>query len=216
MVNTDTPTRRRRLSVDDRREELLQACLQIIGTQPWDEVSMADVASAAGASKPLLYHYFSTKSDLYLAAVRSAAAELREATKPDPGLPIDARLLKALQAHVDWIDVNAVAYRAVLQGGISSDPEVQAIVEESRADVVARLAEAFGFDELSAPQRIAFRGWVGFLEGACLDWLAMRDMSKPQFVGLLTASVFDVVRTTHVQAVARRISAETDGTPEHA
>lgn len=161
----------------------------MIGTQPWDEVSMADVAAAAGASKPLLYHYFSTKSDLYLAAVRSAAAELREASKPDLDLPIDLRLLKSLRAHVDWIDTNGLAYRAVLQGGISSDREVQAIVEESRAEVVERLAEGFDFDERAAAQRIAFRGWVGFLESACLDWLAERDISKEQLVGLLAASV---------------------------
>jgi AcrR family transcriptional regulator len=199
MVNTASPPRRR-LSVEGRRDELLQACLQIIGTQPWDEVSMADVASAAGASKPLLYHYFSTKSDLYLAAVRSAAAELREATKPDPELPFDARLRSALRAHVDWIDVNAEAYRAVLQGGISSDPEVQAIVEESRADVVTRLAEGLGFDERAAAQRIALRGWVGFLEGAGLDWLAARDVSKAHLVDLLAASVFDLVRTTEGHA----------------
>lgn len=173
---------------------------------------MSDIASAAGASKPLLYHYFSTKSALYLAAVHSAAAELREATKPDPDLPIDARLLRSLQAHVDWIDINAVAYRAVLQGGLSSDPDVQAIVEESRGAVVARLAEAFGFDELSAPQRIAFRGWVGFLEGACLDWLEQRDMPKPEFVGLLAASVFDVIRSANLQAVTYRIAGDSDRT----
>ena len=189
MVNTKIPVRRRRLSVEDRREEMLRACVRVIGTQPWDEVSMADVAAAAGASKPLLYHYFSTKSELYLAAVRSAATELREASKPDLDLPIDLRLLKSLRAHVDWIDANGLAYRAVLQGGISSDPEVQAIVEVSRAEVVERLTEGFGFAELSPAQRIAFRGWVGFLESACLDWIATRDISKEQLVGLLAASV---------------------------
>ena len=46
---------------------------------------MAEVAAgAAGVSKPLLYHYFSTKSELYVAAVRSAAHELSEASRPDP------------------------------------------------------------------------------------------------------------------------------------
>lgn len=74
---------RRRLSVDDRRNELVEACLYLIGTHPWDEVSMADVAAQAGVSKPLLYHYFATKGDMYLAAVRSAADELSAATRPD-------------------------------------------------------------------------------------------------------------------------------------
>jgi len=196
MVSTGG--RRRRLTVDDRRNELVQTCLHLIGTQPWDEVSMADVAAAAGVSKPLLYHYFSTKSDLYLAAVRSAADELRTATRPDLALPIGPRLLKALGAHLDWVDEHALAYRAILQGGISSDRHVQAIVEASRANVVSRLAEAFGFGELSPAQRIALRGWVGFLEGACLDWLVAKDISKSHLARLLAASVSGAVRAANV------------------
>ncbi|MDQ3106564.1 MAG: TetR/AcrR family transcriptional regulator [Actinomycetota bacterium] len=187
---------RRRLAVDDRRRELLGACLTLIGSRPWDEVSMADVATAAGASKPLLYHYFPTKSDLYLAAVRAAAEQLRAATTAstadlDPRLALD----RALAAHVDWVDANAQAYRAVLQGGHSSDPAVQAIIEESRADVVARLAEGFGLRRLSPAQRTALRGWVGFLEGACLDWLEHRDIPKSRLVRILAASLTAVVPT---------------------
>ena len=159
---------------------------------------MADVAAAAGVSKPLLYHYFSSKSDLYLAAVRSAADELRVATRPDPALPIGPRLLEALDAHLDWIDENALAYRAILQGGISSDRQVQAIVEESRADAVSRLAEAFGFSDLAPAQRIALRGWVGFLEGACLDWLLAKDISKAHLARLLAASVSGALRAADV------------------
>ena len=196
MVNTEV--RRRRLAVEDRRDELTRACLQLIGTKPWDEVSMADIAIAAGVSKPLLYHYFSTKSDLYHAAVRSAADELRQATRPDPNLTPRTRLLKALAAHIDWIDANATAYRAILQGGISSDDDVQAIVEESRAEVVFRLAESLGFDSVTSTQRIALRGWVGFLEGACIDWLIERDISKAHLARLLAASVAGALRAAEV------------------
>jgi len=190
------------LAVDDRRSELLQACLHLIGTRPWDEVSMAEVATAAGVSKPLLYHYFATKSDLYRAAVRSAADELSEATRPDPTLPGGPRLLAALGAHLDWIDEHALAYRAILQGGISSDHHVQAIVEGSRAAVVSRLAETFGFTDLAPGQRIALRGWVGFLEGACLDWLAARDITKSHLARLLAASVSGALQAADVEPVA--------------
>ncbi len=193
MVNSGR-VRRQRLSVDDRRAQLLQVCLRIIGTDPWDVVTMADIAAAAGVSKPLLYHYYSTKSDLYLAAVRAAADELREATKPDPALRREARLHQALRTHIDWIDANALAYRAILHGGISADPVVQAIVEESRAEVVTRIAEGSGLRRLSPGLRIALRGWVGFLEGACLDWLASRDISKSQLVRILAASVPGAVK----------------------
>ena len=45
---------RRRLTVEDRRDELLRACLGLIGTRPWDEVSMADVAETAGDRKSVV------------------------------------------------------------------------------------------------------------------------------------------------------------------
>ena len=209
MVNTDV--RRRRLGVQDRRNELTHSCLQLIGTKPWDEVSMADIALAAGVSKPLLYHYFSTKSDLYHAAVRAAADELRDATRPDPTLPPRVRLLKALGAHIDWIAENALAYRAILQGGISSDDDVEAIVEESRAEVVNRLAESFGFDSLTSAQRIALRGWVGFLEGACIEWLIARDISKAHLTRLLAASVSGALHAAEVADDAIETSTTSEG-----
>lgn len=196
MVNTGV---RRRLSVDDRRGELMEACLHLIGARPWDEVSMAEVAAAAGVSKPLLYHYFATKSDLYLAAIRSAADELSEATRPDPALATGPRMLEALGAHLDWIDEHALAYRAILQGGISSDRHVQAIVEHSRAAVVDRMAEAFELAPLAPGQRIALRGWVGFLESACLDWLVARDITKQHLARLLAASVAGALRAAAVE-----------------
>ena len=198
---------RRRLSVEDRRDELLRACLGLIGTRPWDEVSMADIAEAAGASKPLLYHYFATKGDLYLATVAAAAEELREATRPDPSLPLATRMRAALDAHLDWIDAHALAYRTILQGGISSEPRIHAIVEQSRAEVVDRLAETFGLERLEARHHIAFRGWIGFLESASLEWLTNRTVTKGEFAELLTASVLalpditdgaDVRTTMHI------------------
>jgi AcrR family transcriptional regulator len=177
------------LSVDDRRDELIDVGVRMIGTRPWDSVTMAEIAAEARISKGLLYHYFSDKPDLYRAAVRAAAAQLSEATRPDAALVPRDRLRQALLAHVDWIEDHAIAYRAVLQGGISGDPEVQEIVESSRAEVVARIAKDSGIDDVSPAVRIALRGWVGFLEGACLEWLAAKDLSKDALVRLLAASV---------------------------
>ena len=189
MVNKGRSTNRgRRLSLEDRRDELLRTCLDLLDRQPWDEVTMADVADAAGVSKPLLYHYFSTKTDLYRATVTAAADELREATRPDPELPVVPRMRAALEAHLDWIDAHAVAYRAVIQGGISSDSVVQHVVERSRTETVERLAEALGLERLTDLERIALRGWVGFLEWTSLEWLATKAVTKRELADLLAAS----------------------------
>ncbi len=150
---------------------------------------MAEIAETAAVSKPLLYHYFATKSALYLATVDWAADELREATRPDPSLPAGRRIRVALDAHLDWIDTHALAYRAVIQGGISSDDDVHAIVERSRAEVVDRLAEIYDLRHLTSQQQILCRGWVGFLEAASLEWLTTRTIAKDELAQLLQASL---------------------------
>lgn len=186
--------KRRRLSVEDRRAELLHTCLDLLGRRPWDEVTMAEVADAAGVSKPLLYHYFPTKTELYRATVTVAAEELREATRPDPDLPIGPRMRAALDAHLDWIDAHALAYRAVVHGGTSPDPVVQDVIERSRDETVERLAEGLGIEEPTALQRIALRGWIGFLEWTSLEWLATKTISKRQLADLLTAAAASLPR----------------------
>ncbi len=188
MVNNSTRTRRR-LSIADRREQLLRVGVELIATRPWDLLTMNDIAAAADVSKPLLYHYFSDKSGLYIASVGAAAEQLREATLPDMSLPPRTRLRRALQVHIDWVEENALRYRAIMQGGLSADPEVQAIVELSRAETVQRIVSSMDLERPPAELRIALRGWVGFLEAGCLDWLAFRDLPKDRLVELLARAL---------------------------
>ena len=182
----------------------MQACLHLIGTRPWDEVSMADVAAAAGVSKPLLYHYFSTKSELYLATIRSAADELIEATRPDPALPVDVRLREALDAHLDWIDEHSLAYRADPPGRHQLRPQRPRDRRGGPRRCGGPPRRCVRLRRASRPsQRIALRGWVGFLEGACLDWLATRDITKQHLARLLAASVGSALRAAAVDPEPR-------------
>jgi hypothetical protein len=87
--------------------------------------------------------------------------------------------------------------RAILHGGLSGDPEVQAIVDGSRAEVVRRISRAIGTRRPSPTLRIALRGWVGFLEAASLDWLDRRDLSKERLVQLLAQSIPATIRTVN-------------------
>ena len=67
---------RARLDVDERRRQLVELGLDLFGSRSYDEVSIDELAAAAGISKGLLYHYFPTKRDFYVATVREAAAQL--------------------------------------------------------------------------------------------------------------------------------------------
>lgn len=67
---------RRRLSVDERREQLITVALELFSARPPEEVSIDDIAAAAGASRPLVYHYFPGKQAIYEESLRRAGHEL--------------------------------------------------------------------------------------------------------------------------------------------
>ena len=83
--------RRARLSTDARREQLVALGVEMFSERPFDEVSIDDIAASAGISKGLLYHYFPSKRDFYVAVVRHSADEMQAVTETDPDLaPLDA------------------------------------------------------------------------------------------------------------------------------
>ena len=71
-----------RLGLDERRRQLLEAGARVFTERSYNTVSMSDVAKEAGISKGLLYHYFSSKQDLFRATLEVAAAELYAQVAP--------------------------------------------------------------------------------------------------------------------------------------
>jgi AcrR family transcriptional regulator len=68
MSLTSIPPRRR-LTPDARRAELLRAGERVFTEAAYEDVSIEDIALAAGVSKNLLYHYFEGKRGLYLETI---------------------------------------------------------------------------------------------------------------------------------------------------
>jgi AcrR family transcriptional regulator len=185
-----TTPRRARLSTDARREQLVALGIDIFSERPFDEVSIDDIAAAAGISKGLLYHYFPSKRDFYVAVVRSAAGEMEALTEPDRSLEPRERLAAALERYLEYVETHARGYATVLRAGIGSDPAVAEVVEEVRRVMVARLLEDLpGTAEPPVALRVAVRGWVGFVEAASLDWLEHRGLDRDDLREMLVAAL---------------------------
>jgi AcrR family transcriptional regulator len=175
------PRARVRLETDERRAQLLALGQAVFAERAYDEVSVDDIARAAGVSKGLLYHYFPTKRDLYVAGLREAARQLLEETlRPVGELPPLEAIRVGLDAYLGYVAGRAAAYTALFRGGIGSDPEVAAVIEETRTAYLERLLDgAAGSPALPVARdaplvRLALSGWIGAVEASSLDWLAAR------------------------------------------
>jgi AcrR family transcriptional regulator len=184
--------KRSRLSSDERREQLLAAGAELLGRRPYDEVSIEEIAATAGVSKGLLYHYFPTKKDFVLAALRRGERELGELTAPDPDLPPTEQLDAALERFLDFVEQHAAAYMAIFRGRGGGDAEIERTLEQNRQRRLSALIDSLANWE-SAPVKVertplletALQGWVFFVEGSVLRWLERRDIERDTLRRLL-------------------------------
>ncbi|MFD9909672.1 TetR/AcrR family transcriptional regulator [Streptomyces sp. NPDC059063] len=190
----------RRLSVEARRSQLLAAALSLFAHRAPEEVSLDDVAEAAGVSRPLVYRYFpGGKQQLYEAALRSAADELEQCfAEPQDG-PLTRRLARAVDRYLAFVDEHDAGFSALLQGGsVVETSRTTAIVDGVRRSAAEQILAHLELAEPAGPRlRMVVRMWITAVEAASLIWLdedkqppvdELRDWLVEQFVAQITAT----------------------------
>jgi AcrR family transcriptional regulator len=174
-----------RLEVDARRAQLLEVATERFGQRPYDQVSVEDIADAAGVSRGLLYHYFPGKRSLYLAVLRAGIARLIDATTPPDDLPPGEQLRYSLDAYVGHALYQKHPYQMALHASSFSDHEVDALVDSARTALVHRVLATLDPADRSAAVELALHGWVGYVESICLRWLAQKHLPRETLVELM-------------------------------
>jgi AcrR family transcriptional regulator len=189
----------RRLSVEERRTQLLTAALTLFAQRPPEEVSLDDVAEAAGVSRPLVYRYFpGGKQQLYETALRSAADELERCFAEPPAGPPTERLARVLSRYLVFVDEHDAGFSALLRGGsVVATSRATAIVDEVRRVAAEQILVHLGPDRPGPRLRMMVRTWIAAVEAASLIWLdegkqppadELRDWLVDHLVALLVAT----------------------------
>lgn len=185
---------RRRLSVDQRREQLLTIGMRLFSTRAYEDIWVEEIAELAGISRGLLYHYFPTKREFYVAVSRAAAAEAAELTAPDPSLPAAQRLRAGIDSFVGYAEDHSQGFLTAYRGSLSGDPEVREIVEEGRQRQAARiLSTVVGDAEPTPLLRLAIHGWIAMAQNVIAQWLQERDVSRDSVCELLGGALSGVI-----------------------
>jgi AcrR family transcriptional regulator len=177
-----------RLQVDERRRQVVEAGSKIFAEHAFEEISMRQIAEAAGISKPLLYHYFPSKLELFKAAVAERASELQRLIEPTgEGTPFE-QLTRSLDAYLGWIESNSRAWTKLMRSA-ATVPEALELVEAFRTQTLERLLVRLTGRRKPRPVlRNALKGWLGYVDAAILDWIEAGDPSRDQVRDLIIAA----------------------------
>lgn len=174
----------RRMDVDERRKQLLERGAELFTSRPYDELSMNKIASEVGISKALLYHYFPSKQAFFEETLSVWAEELQQRTAPNPDLPPIEQLQASLEAFLAMVEENAVAYRNLMDSA-TGVTEIRDLVDQVRRQTAQRILDGLYPEQAPPKARIAVNGWLWFMDGACLNWIEHRDVSREELRDLL-------------------------------
>lgn len=173
---------------------------------------MDDIAAEAGVAKGLLFYYFGSKRGCYLAVIEDFHRQLLTEADNHAELPPGELFPYLLDRYLDFAEHAEPAYRLIMSGGLGNDPHVREFVAEQRARHRAMFTRLL-LDDQPEPValRVALEGFLSFLEGATLDWLSHRGISRAALQDLLltvapvvptAAAAADPTMTLDAQAAA--------------
>ncbi|WP_297737937.1 TetR/AcrR family transcriptional regulator [Nocardioides sp.] len=174
---------RRRLSADDRRRQLVGIGLAMIIETPIQDLSLDQVAAEAGISRGLLFHYFPTKTDFYLACISAAGRRILRNTAPDESASGADQVWGMVTAMVEQIERRRSFYLTLVHGSGVADPRVSEVYDSVRSVSTDRVVGALG---LAPATRPVVHAWWAYVEDRALSWTAVptdeRTGSLPELV----------------------------------
>ncbi|WP_329018447.1 MULTISPECIES: TetR/AcrR family transcriptional regulator [unclassified Streptomyces] len=178
---------RRRLSTEERREQLLAVGARLFSESPYDDVWIERVAEIAGVSRGLLYHYFPTKRDFFAAVVERESERMLRMTAAVPGVPVREQLGAGLDAYLEYVETHAHGFRAFHRADAAGDQAVRRVYQRALAAQERQILAALAADpefgaafECSPQARLAVRGWLAFTTAVCLEWLREGEPDRDQ------------------------------------
>jgi AcrR family transcriptional regulator len=153
------------------------------------EVSMDEIAAAAGITKPMLYSYFGSKDGLFTACTRSAAAGLREELERvvmQAGRPPDELFYSGVLAVFDFVERNRESWMVLYpEGGAAGGPfgKEAAEAREAMIDLLETLfrqvaaGRGVSGEALSHTRTLA-RALTAATLGVASDWARNQDEPK--------------------------------------
>jgi AcrR family transcriptional regulator len=167
------------MGVEERRQQLIGVALELFSRRSPDEVSIDEIAAAAGISRPLVYHYFPGKLSLYEAALKRAAEDLAgRFAEPHEG-PLGSRMLRVMRRFFDFVDDHGPGFSALMRGGPAvGSSATNALIDSVRQAAYDQILSHLGVPDPPARLELVVRSWISLAESTALIWLDGRRIPR--------------------------------------
>ncbi|WP_433335207.1 TetR/AcrR family transcriptional regulator [Spirillospora sp. CA-294931] len=193
MASPSSRTSYRRLSRDERREQILGVARTMFTEVPYAEVSTAAIADRAGVRRGLIHYYFGTKRDLFLEVVRVLAADVSVVAPPVgdlPPMPLEETVELLVRLYMETTEVNAETWFAAADAeGFGQDPELLRITNKARDVTVEHMIALLRVARPTETLRAVLRAYAGLAEATTRQWLQEKTLDREQARVLLSRSL---------------------------
>jgi AcrR family transcriptional regulator len=193
------PHSRERLTRAERRARILDAAARAFAQEGYDRASIEQIADLAGITKPVIYHHFESKRDLYVALLEMYRGELlmfmgeRALNATSAG----TRMAEGLDAFLEFVETHPQAWRILFSDPPPSD---EAIVsahrrahEQARTGIVTLFAAEPAAEhpgdptghELVVEREMAAETIKAAADGLAAWWYDHRDVPREHLVYVL-------------------------------
>jgi AcrR family transcriptional regulator len=179
MSVSDPARHRTRLAREERREQILDAAVEVFSGRDPAEVTFEEIADAAGVSRALVYNYFGDRHGLLDAVYRRNLEDLQEQVDEALLGVADGReaLEAAVRVHVEMAVRDIAAYR------YASGRVPFAALPDRRQERVAELAARIG----SSPDaELVTLGLLSAIEAMVVCWSSLGRDDHEHAVQLIT------------------------------
>jgi AcrR family transcriptional regulator len=167
------------MGVEERRQQLIGVALELFSHRSPDDVSIDEIAAAAGISRPLVYHYFPGKLSLYEAALRRAADDLAQRFEEPHDGPLGARLIRVMGRFFDFVDEHGPGFSALMRGGPAvGSSTTNALIDSVRQAAYVQILMHLGVTDPPPRLELVVRSWISLAESTALIWLDGRRIPR--------------------------------------
>src|SRR6187551_540487 len=152
---------------------MLDAANELFAERGYEEVSVEDIARAAGVTRGLVHHYFGGRTEVYIALLKRLDSMREGSLRQPEGRSARARVEDTVARWLDWTEANRTIYLGTIAPGEDiGDPDVRRVVAELVRRAVAQVAALHAdIAEDSAQLRYALECWTGLNRVATRRWL---------------------------------------------